>query len=184
MPLVDVQLDELTLRTLAPRDAEAVFAAVEANRDRLRLWFPWVDDTVTAADSLKFIEATLAESHNGLTWAAAVWRDGRLVGHLGIHERNSRCQRSELGYWVCRSVEGDGLCTRATRALLNEALSSGRLHKVILHADTGNAPSNRVATKLGFVREGTLIQQDWNPGRQEWRDLHVYGLLAAHWRSQ
>ena len=163
-----IVLDEPT-SALTEREAETLFKLVRALRD--------------SGVALIYISHRMEEIF-ALSDRVAVMRDGRLVGHLGIHERNSRCQRSELGYWVCRSVEGDGLCTRATRALLNEALSSGRLHKVILHADTGNAPSNRVATKLGFVREGTLIQQDWNPGRQEWRDLHVYGLLAAHWRSQ
>lgn len=181
MPRVLLRIDDLTLRTLEPEDAQSAFDAVDSNRDELRSWFPWVDETRTVADSLKFIESTLRECDTMLAWAAAVWQAERLVGHIGIHERNARCKRSEIGYWISGDAQGRGLCTRASAGLLDQAFRSGLVHKIILHADSLNRPSNRVAVKLGFRLEGVLIEQDWNPGRQQWRDLNVYGLLASEY---
>ncbi len=51
---------------------------------------------------------------------------------------------------------GHGYATEAARALLDWAFTTLDLIRVQSEVDTRNAASDRVLTKLGFVREGTL----------------------------
>jgi RimJ/RimL family protein N-acetyltransferase len=50
----------IQLRPLQVDDAETLFALVDGSRDTLSQWLPWVDNTRSAADSLAFIQRTLA----------------------------------------------------------------------------------------------------------------------------
>ena len=45
----------LELRPLYLRDAKAIYALVEANRDRLRRWLPWPDANHSVLDSRAYI---------------------------------------------------------------------------------------------------------------------------------
>ena len=65
MKPVDWPLDDhVAIRTLAPSDAPAVFALVEANRMHLRPWMPWEITTRTVADSRAFITRSLESEHD------------------------------------------------------------------------------------------------------------------------
>ena len=55
----------LELRPLYLRDAKALFPLVEANRERLRRWLPWVDDNRSVLDSRVFILVIRLEPYAG-----------------------------------------------------------------------------------------------------------------------
>ena len=46
---------EVELRVLTAAHAPALFALTDRNRDHLRRWLPWVDDTRSAKDTATFI---------------------------------------------------------------------------------------------------------------------------------
>ena len=52
--------DGAYLRLYIPDDAGMVFEAVDCDRERLRPWFPWVDETHGPDDTRAFIEASIA----------------------------------------------------------------------------------------------------------------------------
>lgn len=64
------------------------------------------------------------------------------AGHDGV---------AELAYAVGKSHQGRGLATRAVRALLPYVAEAGYAKAILLIADD-NAPSQRVAEAVGFVR--------------------------------
>ena len=51
----------LELRQIRLDDAEDLFAAVDANREYLREWLPWLDGTNNVDDETSFIASTLEE---------------------------------------------------------------------------------------------------------------------------
>ena len=55
---------EVTLRSVAPTDAEALFAVVDANRSYLATWLPWVEHTRSPDDTREFIEKYSLEATN------------------------------------------------------------------------------------------------------------------------
>jgi len=60
---------------------------------------------------------------------------------------------TELGYWLLRDALGQGYATEAVSALTEEVLATEPV--VRLEIETTNAPSIRLAERLGFEHAGT-----------------------------
>ena len=76
---------EIVLALPGRGDAQRLFAQVDANREHLAPWLPWVEETRGAADSAVFIE----EAQRGFVARRAlhllVLVDGELVGLTSLH---------------------------------------------------------------------------------------------------
>jgi ribosomal-protein-serine acetyltransferase len=171
--------DGIEIRTLTPDDAEAAFALVERNRDRLRPWMIWEPQTKTVDDSRAFIVRSLASETD--VEANGIWVDGRLAGTMGLRIDPSD-SAAEIGYWIGGEFEGRGIITRACRRFFAFAFDELGLHRMELSAATGNVRSRAVAERLGMRQEGVLRDGVRTP--EGFRDLAIYGLLDHEWRSQ
>ena len=67
-----------------------------------------------------------------------------------------------------------------TRAALKIGFEDLRMHRLVLRIALGNTPSERIARKLGFVREGVLREEIKVGSR--WLDHSVWGLLDHEYR--
>jgi ribosomal-protein-serine acetyltransferase len=170
--------EDAFVRTYTPDDADVVFALVDAERDRLRRWFPWVDGTRTVEDQRTWISRALSSEHdreaNGI-WLTA----GGIAGTLGMTV-NPLENGGELGYWLAEVHEGRGFVTRAVAAMLDVAFTQLGLHRVTIRAATHNARSRAVPERLGFTEEGILREQGL-VSSGGYHDLVVYGMLDREW---
>jgi ribosomal-protein-serine acetyltransferase len=169
-------IDEQTiLRTLTPDDAEVIFHAIDANRDRLRPYMPWERATHSPDDVRAFIERSLAsptdEDANG------IWVAGEFAGNVGLRV-DPDMNTGEIGYWNVRSFEGRGLITEACRRFIDHGFKERMLHRMEIHAAADNLRSRAVAERLGFTLEGTMRDGHRTPD-DTYVDQVVYGLLAS-----
>jgi hypothetical protein len=58
-PEIKTEIPSLTLRLLREEDAQELFMRNDQNRDHLRQWMPWLDETKSATDTLNFIRRSL-----------------------------------------------------------------------------------------------------------------------------
>ncbi len=173
--------DDLELGILEREDADALHGLVLANRERLARWMPWAHDP-TRASTLGFIEGrALPALVDADGFELGIWWRGRLAGAAGVHGVSREPRRCSLGYWLTAEAEGNGLVTRAMRALLAKAFEDHGFERVDLRADVENVRSRAVAERLGIPFEGVLRREFWN-GRR-YVDLAVYALLRAEWEA-
>ena len=57
------------------------------------------------------------------------------------------------------------------------------LHKAVSMVYGDNPRTHALNTKLGFLREGILREDEAGPGGER-RDVHVFGLLVHEWRQK
>ena len=168
------------VRTFTPDDDVAVFALVDAERERLHRWFGWVEKTTTVLDQRAWIDRALAAEHdldgNGI-WLA----EGELAGSIGMSV-NTLDHNAEMGYWLAAAHEGRGLATRASARLLDHAFGELGLRRMTIRAAVPNERSRAVARRLGFTEEGVMRQS----GRTGvgYEDMVVYGMLSEEWASR
>lgn len=170
--------DGIELRPLRLEDAEPVYFLVEANRQRVAEWLPWVPSIQSAADEAAFIRATHAELEAGTGLSCAIVADRAVVGTMGctISPQN---RSAEIGYWIAEAAGGRGLVTRSARALTTFLVTDMGLHRIVIRAGTENTASRAVAERLGFVHEGTQRHAELVHG--DFLDLEVYSMLAPEW---
>jgi PhnB protein len=83
-------------------------------------------------------------------------RDGGFLG-LGLFVRlETEARQGEIGYVIAPAARGRGVATRTLRLLTDWGFSELALERIELWIDVGNPGSERVAERVGFVREGVL----------------------------
>ena len=168
----------VTLRPWTRDDAPAIVAACAD--DEIVRWMPIIPQPYTTADALEYVEASAMAWREGTGATFAILDDGREpVGSIGMRIVEREHAIVEVGYWAAASARGRGLTTRALRLISVWLLDTVGARRVQLRADVFNLPSQRVAEKAGFVREGVLRASGYNPRQGRPVDYAVYSLLPG-----
>jgi len=168
------------MRLLDPSQAAPIFAAVDADRDYLREWLPWVDRSQRVEDTRVFLELQQMNQKEGTAYGYGLWRSQRIRGIVGLHDVNMADRHCKIGYWLARQEQGRGQMTRAVRALLGVCFESLNMERVEINMATGNRPSAAIPVRLGFTEEGVLRHAQLVNGR--FLDLRVFSLLREEFR--
>ncbi len=101
-------------------------------------------------------------------------------------------EAAEIGYWVKREARGRGVATAALRLVMRYAFEQVGVERLEIMTETPNLPSQRLAEKLGFTREGVARAYLASRGERD-RDLvdpaHgridqvLYALLRPEWEA-
>lgn len=167
------------LRPLRIRHAAELHAVVEANREHLRRWLPWVDASESVEQTRAYLREIQSRAARDDAITLGIWTAEGLRGVVGFHLIEWFHRRTSLGYWLAADAQGRGLMTRAVRALLDHAFGDLGLNRVELAAATGNTRSRAIAERLGFTFEGVRRQCEWL--YDHFVDHAVYSMLAAEW---
>jgi ribosomal-protein-serine acetyltransferase len=172
--------DDCRLRLLEESDADELYALVEANRDHLAPWMPWAP-AQTRAGTLEFIRLTRRQVANDDGFQTAIVRAGRIVGDVGFHGIDWAHRSTTIGYWLDERQQGNGIMTRAVRALVDHAITVWELNRVEIRAAPENRRSRAIPERLGFRQEGVLREAELVS--DHYLDEVVYGMLASDWMS-
>ena len=73
-----------------------------------------------------------------------------------LNQINRRYQMANLAYWVRTSCTGEGIATKAASLVAQYGFEKLGLQRIEIVISKENAPSLRIAEKLGALREGLL----------------------------
>jgi RimJ/RimL family protein N-acetyltransferase len=157
-------------------DVEAIVAA--CNDPAIATFLDRIPSPYTPDDARVYVDLTRQGWKEGTMANFAIVEAGRPVGSIGVRFLDGFDEGSaEVGYWMADEARGRGLCTRALRLVAPWVLR--HVERLQLRADVDNAPSNRVAQKAGFTREGVLRQSRYNSRLGRRVDLAMYSLLPT-----
>jgi RimJ/RimL family protein N-acetyltransferase len=176
-PLAD---EVVSLRPWTPDDVPDIAAACA--EEEIASWLDQIPQPYTEDDARFYVAATREGWRSGteLAFAIADAASGEVLGSIGIRHLGGVDEgTAEIGYWVKRDARGRGVATRALRLASRWALRDAGIERLQLRADTDNVPSQRVAERAGFVREGVLRASRFNPRRNRRADFAIYSLLPG-----
>lgn len=169
--------DKISLQLLEPQHAQALFQVVERERNYLRQWLGWLDNTKNSQTQALFLSAELKKFAEGKALTTGILYEGELCGVAGINSYNSITKTATLGYWLSESFTGKGIITDVVRALVNYCFFERGMEAVEIHAAVGNIKSRAVAERLGFALQGTVSNAENLYGR--WVDHVVYQMTRT-----
>ncbi|UTH74794.1 GNAT family N-acetyltransferase [Chromobacterium sp. IIBBL 290-4] len=164
-------------------DAPALFALIDQDRDHLRTWLPWVDKTLSIADSRQFLAGVLEGRRDGAPcrhWL--IEADGELAGCIDLHALSGQHRHGSLGYWLASRCSGRGVMTQAVSQVLDIAFGEMGLHRVALVAGAANHRSRAVASRLDFALEG--VMREYLHLHDRYFDASLYSMLASQWAAR
>lgn len=171
--------ERLYLRTYQPFDAAELFLCVDANRAHLREYLPWVNTTLKQQDSLDFINHCLLQESGQTGLAMGIFLDERLVGGIGMHDWNHPMKKAQIGYWLSKDKEGQGIMLQCTRAFIRFIFEQLGLNKIEIHFLPYNSRSSELTKRLNAKVEGVLRDSIKRNGAFE--DVVITGILRREW---
>jgi spectinomycin phosphotransferase len=92
-------------------------------------------------------------------------RDNACVGLAWVNVHDGQTRVGDVGYWLLPTARGRGLATRAVRLLAPWAIDDLGLDRLRLLTEPENLPSQRVAERAGFMRQGVVAGHGEIDGR-------------------
>lgn len=172
--------DELELRLPEPRHAEQAYALIDRHRKHIERWLSWCIPGYALCDAQKFIKMNMAGlADGGGTSFWMVYR-GELVGGVGSLPVDQANRSADVGYWMAESMQGRGIATRASKAVLDFLLIDMGLNRVTIHAATENHRSLAIPERLKFRQIGTKRKAALL--HEAYVDYIEYEMLAEDWK--
>ena len=164
----------LQRHTLA--EAPLMFSYVQRDRDRLRRFLPWVDETKTVADERAFIELSRERWRAAESFDFSIYRqsDSTYIGNVGVHTVAWAHSRCELGYWILGEYEGQGYMCEAVACLESACFAIG-FNRVEIRCSSANARSANIPKRLGYHLDGILREDMVEDG--EYHDTLIFAKL-------
>ncbi|QVY62740.1 GNAT family N-acetyltransferase [Cytobacillus gottheilii] len=171
--------EELELQLFQLQHTEELFALVDFNRQHLRKWLPWVDNTTSAVQYNSIIPMWLKQFADNNGFNAGIRYKGKLAGSIGLHQIDWHNKQTSIGYFLGEGFQGKGIMTRSVQAIVNYSFLELKLNRIEIRCGIGNTKSRAIPERLGFKQEG--IVRDAEFLYDHFHDLAVYGLLYREW---
>ncbi|MGE5251738.1 MAG: GNAT family N-acetyltransferase [Bacteroidota bacterium] len=149
---------QVTLRPFQYADVSELYAAVRESLAELKPWMSWAHDGYSQREARDFVALVRASGEEGILYGFAITdaKDGSISGSCSLSHFHPVYRFCNLGYWVRTSRQGRGIASRAALLAARFAVEQLKLIRVEVVVAAGNAPSLRVAEKIGAHREGLL----------------------------
>jgi ribosomal-protein-serine acetyltransferase len=168
----------LELRPFKRRDLDQVLAAIHDSLPELESWLPWAHAGYGRSEAMRFLRDSGSAWVEGRAFDFAIrprHDSDHHLGNISVWPTSQRERSGEIGYWIRSDDTGAGIATEATARVTEVAFGELRLHRVTLRIAVGNRSSERVAEKLGYVREGLLREEVLVHGT--WMDHTLWAML-------
>jgi ribosomal-protein-serine acetyltransferase len=173
--------EDIVLKKLRPETSPVLFDAINSNRDHLREWLPFVDQTWKVSDTEIFVRSVLGDQGAKKDLIYEIWFRSEFAGLIALKEIDRWNKKTELGYWIIPQFEGKGIITDACRLLIDMAFGTLGMNRIQIKAGVGNARSLRVAERLNFRFEG--IERSGEKLNKRYIDLATYSMLRKEWEQ-
>jgi ribosomal-protein-serine acetyltransferase len=165
------------IRPLEIRDAPAVLRAIDESRLEVSRWMDWCRPSYGLGDAEEWIRASVQGSDEGTCYQFGIFDGRRFLGACGLTHVDSTTGVANLGYWVRTKAAGQGIAPEAARRVVAWGFAHTALERIEILAAVGNRRSQRVAEKIGAVREGVLRRRLAVFGRHY--DAVIYSVIRG-----
>ncbi len=167
------------IRPYRRSDVDALYEAVRESVDEVKQWLSWCHSGYSRDESEAWVAACSQAWANGESYDFGIFdaRSTAYLGGCGLNHLNHLHQLANLGYWVRTSCAGRGIASAAAQLVAHFGFEELGLTRIEIVASVENAPSQRVAEKVGATREG--IQRNRLVNGERIDDAVMYSLIPA-----
>lgn len=146
---------DLCIRPFQRSDGPEFVAAALESLSTVGLWMTWCHEHFTLKDAEAWFDVCRRnlESDSAFDLGSFASDGRKLLGGIAINQLNRRQNFGNIGYWVRQSCQRQGVATRAAQAITEYGFGQLKLTRLEIVAPERNAPSRRVAEKVGAVFE-------------------------------
>jgi ribosomal-protein-serine acetyltransferase len=172
--------ERIVVRPHRPGDAEPLREAVLESVDEVRPWMPWCHPGYSHVDAQEWVTSCERKFREGTEFEFVISNPaGDFLGVCGLNSINVAYRLANLGYWLRTSATGRGFATAAVRQVIEFAFHQTDLARLEIVCAVGNLRSQRVAERVGALREAVLHDRLVLHGQAH--DAVLYAVLRSRW---
>jgi len=176
-------VSDYTVRLYQKRDAEEMHAAALESVAEVYPWMAWCHRGYSRDEARQWVAIQGKLAKQGTAYEFAILGEGgRFLGGCGINQISTANRFANLGYWVRTSAMGRGVAPAAARLVAEYAFRETELIRLEIVCAAANTRSQRVAEKVGAVREGVLRSRLLLPTGPS--DAVMYSLVRPPRRNE
>ena len=108
--LLILEIDEyLSLRVRPLSEAEGLSTLIEENRQHLREWLPWLDDSTSIKDSEIYLQRVLDGIKVGDCCDFGIYYNDAQIGSAGFHSLDAKNRNGEMSLKFSPTISAVGL---------------------------------------------------------------------------
>lgn len=175
-----IEIDKDTvLKPLTRDNAQDIFDVLNAERNYMRVWLPFVDKTHEVGNTQEAVHR-MVES---IDKQYCIYHKEKFVGLIGFKGTDLENRKTEIGYWLSQSAQGRGIMVQSVVKLIGYAFQELELNRVQIKVAVDNIRSRRIPEKLDFILEG--IERDGELLVDNvFTDIAVYSLLKRDYKEK
>ncbi|UTO28528.1 50S ribosomal protein L7/L12-serine acetyltransferase [Bartonella harrusi] len=169
--------DNIRLTTPSRKFAPALYESIHCNREYFSQFMAWPRFVNHENDTANFLDSCFLahQKDEGKTYVILFKENP--VGLLSFNNIDHENKTGYIGYWLDRKAQGNGIITRAIKALVKHYSSHHLLKRFVIKCATANQKSNAVAKRCGFELEGTLKQAEYL--NSVFHDQNIYSWISS-----
>ncbi|MCL2561237.1 MAG: GNAT family N-acetyltransferase [Rikenellaceae bacterium] len=172
--------EDISLHSLVSGDVADIFETIDSQRDYLGKWLPFVALTRSVDFTRSFVDSVLNAPRDSFEPTFTIRKSGKFVGLIGFKSTDKANRKTEIGYWLSGPFQGQGIATRAVKALCEYAFTELDMNRVQVKCAVGNDPSSLIPKRLGFIFEGIERAGELNSDGI-FRDIEIYSILKSEY---
>jgi ribosomal-protein-serine acetyltransferase len=169
----------IDLVPVAASHIQELYEAIVESKDELSPWMEWLHPDYSLADAEQWAtncrKAWEADSMFGFTIVEN--QTGEILGGCSAGITSHLHRNGAIGYWIRSSRTKQGFASEAAGLLAQFGFRQLGLIRIEILVAVGNTASERVAEKMGAVREGLLRNRLLFRGQP--RDAHLFALVPG-----
>ena len=177
--------ERVVLRAFRDEHAPDLWDAVDASRDNLKPWMPWVNDHNSLDFSREYVRRMQAKWILREDMPMGIWRkeDNHFLGATGLHRIDWSVPAMEIGYWIRPDAEGHGYMTEAVKLIAQFAFVHMHAERVTIRCNSKNLRSAAVPPRAGFLHEA-LMRQERREADGNLGDTELFAQTRADFDKQ
>jgi RimJ/RimL family protein N-acetyltransferase len=167
----------IIIRPCQPEDAAVICEGVQESMQEMLKWAPWCHPAYAISDCKSWLDSRDQMWSEGIEYDFVVFdaKDNIFLGGCAIDQINRKHNFANLGYWVRTSQEGKGIATATVKLISRFGFETLGFTRLEIVAAVQNKASQRVAEKVGAVREG--IHRNRHVVHDKIYDSVMYSLI-------
>ncbi|MBW6534363.1 MAG: GNAT family N-acetyltransferase [Mariniphaga sp.] len=168
---------KLRLEAIKLNQAEVIFEAIDRDREYLKEWLPFIEETQQVAQTEEFIKSIVSQCGKKKDEVFTIWYNQDFAGLIGFKDTDWINRKTELGYWLTEKMQGKGIATACVKKMIKIAFNKLGMNRIQIKVACKNEKSSAIPKRLGFQYEGTEREGEFHRGK--YLDLQVYSFVKS-----
>ena len=170
--------DDIILKQIESSDTSDIYETIDAQRDYLGQWLPFIHYTLDIEDSEHVVITMINVTNLVKEHSFVIKYKGKFAGLIGFRNFDKTNKKIDLGYWLSKNFQKKGIVFNSVLALMEYAFEDLLVNKICIRCPVGNDQSCNIPKRIGYFLEGIERAGELLPDNS-YIDLEVYGMLKS-----